>query len=183
MTIARLSGRVRGKKGDYVGAMLTRSIAQPRFCVSGERPVANSCTPSLHLHMKTRKSRAFPLTNSRNEVRSRQPGYPRRATGRAESETVLPAMAVVATSAAMQPARSLASVVLNIQWRHVLNPACRLATANHMFPRRIWSHVPVPSFQSVTSSSYSPPPFPRHSIYRSPEIQAFYVHKIMRCVL
>lgn len=31
---------------------------------------------------------------------------------------------------------AVASVVLNIQWRHVLNSTCRLAMANHMFLRK-----------------------------------------------
>lgn len=56
----------------------------PTFlCVASERPVGNGFARSLHLHMKTSKSRGLPLTNSKNEVRSRQ--APGRATGRGEA--------------------------------------------------------------------------------------------------
>lgn len=38
---------------------------------------------------------------------------------------------------------SLASAALNIQWRHVLDSACRLAAANHMFPHQAWFCIPT----------------------------------------
>lgn len=44
--------------------------------------------------------------------------------------------AAAATTEAAAAQGALASAVLNIQWRHVLDSACRLAAANHMFPRQ-----------------------------------------------
>jgi len=48
-----------------------------------------------------------------------------------------------------------ASAVLNIQWRHVLDSACRLAAANHMFPRRELDSVSKLAFLDFPPS---PPP-------------------------
>ena len=135
MTMGASSTSPEKQKRVYVCGTLVRSSAHPHLCVYlGNGPVANCFAPSLHLHMKTRKSRGLPLTYSKNEVRSWQ--IQGRATGRAESEAVLQATAAPAASAAMQTAS--ASAVLNIQWRHVLNSACRLATGNHMFPGEAW---------------------------------------------
>lgn len=60
-----------------------------------------------------------------------------RATGRVDGEPVFltAAAATAATPATVTLAvaqTALASVALNIQWRHVLSSACRLAMANHM---------------------------------------------------
>lgn len=133
MTMGASSASPEKQKRVYACGSLVRSSAHPHLRVYlGSGPVANGFAPSLHLHMKTRKSRGLPLTYSKNEVRSWQ--ILGRATGRAESEAVL--QSTTAASAAMQTAS--ASAVLNIQWRHVLNSACRLATENHMFPREAW---------------------------------------------
>lgn len=116
----------RKREGGHVGVTLARVNSQPRFCKVGKRLVANGFVLVLYLHMKTRKSRGLPLTNSKNGTRSL---LERGARGRMAERK--------------QQHRQVASVVLNIQWRHVLNSTCRLATANHMFLQPVHHSVPA----------------------------------------
>lgn len=53
--------------------------------------------------------------------------------------------------AATSTVAQVASFVLNIQWRHVLNSTCRLATANHMFLQ----HHSAPLGELLSSLSFS----------------------------
>lgn len=104
-----------GNEATYIGVTLARVNSEPRFCKVSKRLVANGFVLVLYLHMKTRKSRGLPLTNSKNGTRSLQV-VERGTRGRKWREgNLLAATLTVAQVAA------LASVVLNIQWRHVPN--------------------------------------------------------------